>query len=432
MQSSLVFSGRMAALTALVTLGGVHCGAAPSDAASGSSSEEVSGSTTVHPAAAGSLCLDVANQSTANGAAVNVASCSGGASQQWTYDGSALRVGGSKCLDVTDGVTANGTKLQIWDCVAGSANQKWTRSGSTFEWGSSGKCLDLTNGADVPGTRLQTWSCVADDTNQEWTLGAASGSSGSGSSSGGGSGSSSGSSSGGGTSTGLNPKLAPGGNFDLSVWELQEPYGSPGSPTTYIPSQLEGAGGHESAYFFTDPTDGSMSFWDPENGVTTPDSHYPRSELREMTPSGAAANWTSSGTNTLSATLKATVIPDHVAVGQIHLGTGTPASTKPLLELFYYSSGKIEMAIEQTPAGDNEIPYPVGNVPLGTPWSYVIGLSGNTISLVLDGGSSQTWQMSSTFDDEGMYFKAGDYDQSVGTSATVGAKVQFYALKIEH
>jgi hypothetical protein len=31
-----------------------------------------------------------------------------------------------------------------------------------------------------------------------------------------------------------------------------------------------------------------------------------------------------------------------------------------------------------------------------------------------------------------MYFKAGDYDQSSGSSSTVGAKVQFYALTIHH
>jgi hypothetical protein len=31
-----------------------------------------------------------------------------------------------------------------------------------------------------------------------------------------------------------------------------------------------------------------------------------------------------------------------------------------------------------------------------------------------------------------MYFKAGDYDQSAGSSSTVGAKVQFYALSVVH
>ena len=76
----------------------------------------------------------------------------------------------------------------------------------------------------------------------------------------------------------LDPGLAPGGNFDLSVWELQEPVGSPGSPTTISPAQLQGPNGFHDAYFFTDPTDGSMSFWDPENGVTTANSNYPRSD----------------------------------------------------------------------------------------------------------------------------------------------------------
>jgi hypothetical protein len=231
---------------------------------------------------------------------------------------------------------------------------------------------------------------------------------------------------------GLDPDVAPGGNFDLSVWELQEPVGSPGAPTTILPAQLEGPNGYHDTYFFTDPADGSMSFWDPENGVTTANSDYPRSELREMTAAGAVANWMPTGTNTLSATLKATMIPDHVAVGQIHLGTGTPASTKPLLELFYFSTGTIVMAIEQTPAGGNEVQSTVGSVPLGTPWSYVIGLTGNTISLTIDGGAAQTFAMSPTFDQEAMYFKAGDYDQSVGSSATVGAKVQFYALTVHH
>jgi hypothetical protein len=238
---------------------------------------------------------------------------------------------------------------------------------------------------------------------------------------------------GGGTGDGgLDPRVAPGGNFDLSIWELQEPVGSPGSPTTFSPAQLEGPNGHQDAYFYTDPTDGSMTFWDPENGVTTANSMYPRSELREMRPGGAAANWAATGTHTLSATLKATVVPDHVCVGQIHLGTGTPASTKPLLELFCFSTGSIAIGIEQTPAGGNEVRTTVGSVPLGTAWSYVIGLSGNAITLTIDGGATQSFTMSSTFDQENMYFKAGDYDQSVGSSSTVGAKVAFYALAVHH
>jgi hypothetical protein len=130
--------------------------------------------------------------------------------------------------------------------------------------------------------------------------------------------------------------------------------------------------------------------------------------------------------------VKVAQVPSKVCVGQIHLGTGTPASTKPLLELFYYSSGKITVGIEQTPAGGNEVETPVGNASAGTPWSYVIGLSGNAITIGIDGAAPQPFTMSSTFNQENMYFKAGDYDQSTGSSATTGAKVQFYALAIVH
>jgi hypothetical protein len=229
----------------------------------------------------------------------------------------------------------------------------------------------------------------------------------------------------------LNPNVAPGGNFDLSRWELQLPTGSTNNTTTISPAQLEGPNGFHDKYFSTDPTDGSMTFWDPENGVTL-GSKYPRTELREMTASGTPAEWAIPGTHTLSATLRATKVPDHVCVGQIHLDNSS-GSSKPLLELFYYSNGDVVMAIEQTPAGHDEIPYVAGNVPLGTQWSYVIGLSGgNTISLVLNGGATQTWTMPSAFNGYKMYFKAGDYDQSVGSSSKVGATVHFYALSVFH
>jgi hypothetical protein len=138
----------------------------------------------------------------------------------------------------------------------------------------------------------------------------------------------------GGNESGLNPGFAPGSNFDLSLWELQEPVGSAGSPTTVSPAALV-AGFHDS-YFFTDPNDGAMTFWDPESGVTTADSSYPRSELREMNGDGSPANWPVTGTSTLSATVAVTEVPDHVCIGQIHIGTaiqsGLAASTKPLLE----------------------------------------------------------------------------------------------------
>jgi hypothetical protein len=234
---------------------------------------------------------------------------------------------------------------------------------------------------------------------------------------------------------GLDAGVSPGGNFDLSLWELQEPVGAAGSPTTIAPSALAGPSGFHDSYFFTDPADGAMTFWDPENGVTTADSSYPRSELREMNADGSPANWPVSGTNVLSATVAVTAVPDHVCIGQIHLGTaiqaGLAASTKPLLELYYYATGDIALGIEDDPTG-GQTAHQITNVPLGAKFSYSIQLTGDgTITLGI-GDETMTFAMPPSFAGYGQYFKAGDYDQTAGTDGTVGATVKFYALQLSH
>ena len=125
-----------------------------------------------------------------------------------------------------------------------------------------------------------------------------------------------------GTAQAADPHVAPGGNFDLSVWELQEPVGSPGHPTTIPSSRLQGPNGYQDDYFYTDTRDGAMTFWAPEKGVTTPNSKYARSELREMNRDGSAADWSLSGNHRLSATLRVVSVTSNVCVGQIHLGSG--------------------------------------------------------------------------------------------------------------
>jgi hypothetical protein len=230
--------------------------------------------------------------------------------------------------------------------------------------------------------------------------------------------------------TALNPGVAPGGNFNLSVWELQLPIGSPGSPTTIRPSQLEGANGYQNlSYFWTDKNDGSMTFWDPEAGVTTPNSSYPRTELREMNSNGTAANWALSGNSTLSAQLRVVSVTANVCVGQVHLGTGG-TSTKPLVELYYHSNGDIYLGTEDSPSGGQTLHY-ITNVALGVHWTYVINVSGSTINLTVN-GSETHYSIPSSFDAYDMYFKAGDYNQSASSSTTNGAKVKFYSLTVSH
>ncbi|AYN44026.1 polysaccharide lyase family 7 protein [Streptomyces dangxiongensis] len=233
-----------------------------------------------------------------------------------------------------------------------------------------------------------------------------------------------------GSANAADPHVAPGGNFDLSVWQLQEPVGSPGSPTTIPSSRLQGAGGYQDAYFYTDTRDGAMTFWAPEKGVTTPNSHYARSELREMNRDGSAANWSLSGSHRMSATLRVVSVTSNVCVGQIHLGTGG-SSTKPLVELYQHADGDIVLGTEGSPSG-GQTPHTVGHVAIGKTWTYTIAVSGgSTVDLTVN-GSTTHYAVPSSFKPYKQYFKAGSYNQSSSDSTTKGARVAFYGLTVSH
>jgi hypothetical protein len=228
----------------------------------------------------------------------------------------------------------------------------------------------------------------------------------------------------------LDPTVAPGGNFDLSTWELQLPIGSPGSPTTIHSEDLVGDDGYTNpAYFWTDKNDGSMTFWDPESGVTTPNSHYPRSELREMNRDGSAADWSLSGHHSLTADLRVVSVTSNVCVGQIHLGSGGP-STKPLVELYYRANGDIVLGTENSPDGGQTL-HPLGNVSMGQRWTYTIAVADDRIEVTVDGDTT-SYPIASGFHDYRQYFKAGDYNQTASDSTSKGAKVKFYALGVAH
>ncbi|WP_406399531.1 ricin-type beta-trefoil lectin domain protein [Streptomyces sp. NBC_00879] len=109
-------------------------------------------------------CLDVAGGAKTNGTPVQIYTCNGGASQQWTLEGSEddlhLRnVGSFKCLDVAGNKSANGTKIQISDCYK-SEGQSWAgdvRAASPLKSISTGKCLDLS--AFTKSTDARLWDC---------------------------------------------------------------------------------------------------------------------------------------------------------------------------------------------------------------------------------------------------------------------------------
>ncbi|MEU6069950.1 ricin-type beta-trefoil lectin domain protein [Streptomyces sp. NPDC047082] len=76
------------------------------------------------------MCMDVAWGSKDDGAAIQLARCSGNPAQQFVLStaGDLVNPQANKCVDALDNGTGNGTRLQLWTC-AGTPNQKWRVEG---------------------------------------------------------------------------------------------------------------------------------------------------------------------------------------------------------------------------------------------------------------------------------------------------------------
>ncbi|KAA8647850.1 polysaccharide lyase family 7 protein [Aspergillus tanneri] len=216
----------------------------------------------------------------------------------------------------------------------------------------------------------------------------------------------------------LDPKCAPGGH-----------------PTTITPAKLKGCNGYQNKkFFYTDTQDGSLVMkvpGSPDNSdcVTTPNSKHCRSEFRELAPdSGDKASWDpSESTNRLKATLTVTNPDDSkhgTVIGQIHIDD--KISSKPVCELYYSKSGDLTMGVERTRDGGDSKFTKVGNVAVGTKFTYEIRYESDKLSVSINGGSPKsldTYELKSPKS----YFKAGNYNQ--GESAS---EVHFYELTVQH
>jgi hypothetical protein len=231
------------------------------------------------------------------------------------------------------------------------------------------------------------------------------------------------------TAAALNPNIPPGGNFNLSIWSLQLPTGSGSSIAIIPPAQLAGADGYtDTNYFFTDKTDGAMTFVDPATGALTSGSLHCRTELREM------STWAATGTNIMSVTGELVRVGGgpggHVTVGQVFDRTaGTP-----MCELEYYNTGNFKLLLEKNSAGGNAAFSTLAAQSIGSPYTYSLSLSGSTLVVTVN-GTACTFTPDKTFKVDQFYFKCGDYDQTATSgppSMTPYTIVKVYSLKVRH
>ena len=216
--------------------------------------------------------------------------------------------------------------------------------------------------------------------------------------------------------------VRPADALDLSRWKLTLPTGSDHRPTEVLTSALQTFAGD--AHFRLDRARTGVVFRAPVGGVTTKNSSYPRSELREMGAGGAgAASWSNrSGTHLLTVTQAITHVPKvkpHVVSAQIHDAEDDVVMVR--LEgrrLFVESRGEDVGVLDP-------------NYQLGRRFTIRILASPSGVRVVYNARRQVVVRINGT----GWYFKAGCYVQSNpsrGDAPTAYGEVVIYALSVQH
>ncbi|KAL1593895.1 hypothetical protein SLS60_010628 [Paraconiothyrium brasiliense] len=229
---------------------------------------------------------------------------------------------------------------------------------------------------------------------------------------------------------GLNPSCAPGGNLDLTKFNLQLPTGEAFHPDQISGSKLAGCSGYTNKdVFFTDQSDGALVLKvcgssDSCGCVTTKNSKHCRTELREKSPN----SWSpKAAVNRLHASLKVVKADDSAhgtVVGQIHVDDSV--SKKPVCELFVNKKGEVSMGVEQVPDESSLKISKVGTVTIGKKFEYEIRYEKGNLTVSIDGGE-QTFLGTGGLKSPLSYFKAGNYNQGNSPS-----EVHFYSIDVQH
>lgn len=233
----------------------------------------------------------------------------------------------------------------------------------------------------------------------------------------------------------LDPNCRPGGNFDLTKWQLQLPIpDSKGNVLQIPPSQLDPssdacANGYQDPdrkYFFTESGDGAMVMKAPGNPDLTgctkfAESKHCRTEFAEVNPS----SWkTSNAVNRLTMTL-AGVAGGNTCIGQIFQAAPNP--NKPVCELYYYNDGSLMLGIGQVASGGSQKLFSVGKVPFGAIFTYELSYENNRLGFALNGSVRRV--LPTYFATPNAFFKAGNYNQD--QTATT-ASIHVFALDVVH
>jgi Alginate lyase len=212
--------------------------------------------------------------------------------------------------------------------------------------------------------------------------------------------------------------------LDLRNWYLTLPTGSSGRPDTVEQPDLDG---YSSAFFQVDPQRDGVVFTANAGGVTTKNSTYPRSELREMNGAEKASWSNRTGTHTLTVRQAVTELPKakpELVTAQIH------DEESDVMEIRLEDKRLIAQYGGDDKGGKKEFVVDE-DYTLGTPYDLRLVATGGRVDVVYNGKPAGSIAQSGA----GWYFKTGSYLQSnteKGDAADAVGKVVLYQVGVTH
>ncbi len=222
------------------------------------------------------------------------------------------------------------------------------------------------------------------------------------------------------SASGTSNATRPSQVLDLQNWYLTLPTGNAGDPDTVRQPALAA---YSSPFFHLAPDREGVVLTSNAGGVTTANSGYPRSELREMNGKALASWSNNAGTHTLEVRQAVTQLPTakpEVVTAQIHDTKSDVMEVRLQGKrlIGQYADGKQEFVIDPSYV-------------LGTPYDLRIVATDGRIDVWYNGNHAGGLKQTGS----GWYFKTGSYLQSntdKGDNADAVAKVVLYSVGVTH
>jgi len=228
------------------------------------------------------------------------------------------------------------------------------------------------------------------------------------------------------TTSSLSTSKSPGGNFDLTHYYLTLP---DDDVSDISADDLED--GYEDKYFYTDSSDGAMTFYVPKDGGTTSGSSYPRAELREQClPGNNEYNWDlTSGTHQINGQYEigSSTTATYFIIQQIHNKNGPG---KPLLKI-RYNNGMLRAEIKSNSAGSSEVKTEMATVAKGEKFWLKVQVNNGYVKTYLNGVRYTNTYVADYWGDYLNFFKTGCY-KTQDEDDNVKAYVKVHSLTVSH